>query len=73
MVDGSPIRRGTGTAATARPPLACFTSVSASPQPFWANTRGVYVSRMSPSPGSVNRVSDAVVPCVPYAVAGVVP
>jgi len=28
---------------------------------------------MVPSPGSVKRVSEAVVPCVPYAVAGVVP
>lgn len=64
IVDGSPMRLGTGT-GLARLPLACLTSVPASPQPFWAKTVGVWSSLIAASEGSVKRVSEAVVPCVP--------
>ena len=68
MVDGSPTRLGTGT-ARARLPAACFTSPV--PQPFCLKTTEVHFLT-SRSEGRVNRVSEPVVPWVPWPLAGVV-
>ena len=69
MVDGSPMRFGIATGAPGLR-LACSTSLWS--QPFWAKTVGVY-RVVSTSLGRAKRVSEAVVLCVPWPVAGAVP
>ena len=69
IVDGSPSRLGTATAALGLP-LAWVTSLV--PQPFWAKTVAVSFA-ICRSLGKVNLVSDPVVLCVLCPVAGTVP